>query len=116
MLNVLMWIRGSKHDLDEWERNGCKGWSYVDVLPYFRKSEDMLVEDLKSSKYHSTGGPIAISDQVVTPLGDLYLKAGKELGYKLSDYNVVEQEGFSRMQTNIRDGIRSSSAAEFIAR
>ena len=116
MLNVLMWIRGSKHDFDEWERNGCKGWSYNDVLPYFRKSEDMLVEDLKSSKYHSTGGPIAISDPIVISLGDLYLKAGKELGYKFSDYNGEEQEGFSRMQTNIRDGIRSSSAAEFIAR
>ena len=116
MLNVLMWVRGSKYDFDEWTRNGCKGWSYKDVLPYFLMSEDMLVDDLKSSKYHSTGGPIAVSESRATPLADLYLKAGEELGYKVSDYNGEKQEGFSRMQINVRKGVRSSSGAEYLAR
>ena len=116
MMNVLMWVRGSKHDFDEWESNGCKGWGYADVLPYFRKSEDILIDELKLSKYHSTEGPIAISETKVTPLAGLYLKAGEELGYNISDYNGEEQEGFSRMQTNVRDGVRSSSGAEYFAR
>lgn len=116
MLNLLMWVRGSVHDFDEWANNGCKGWSYADVLPYFLKSENMLVDDLMSSKYHTSGGPITVSESKVTPLSDLYMKAGKELGYKMSDYNGKEQEGFSRMQTNVRDGVRSSSGAEYLAR
>ncbi|XP_053406437.1 glucose dehydrogenase [FAD, quinone]-like [Mercenaria mercenaria] len=114
ILNAGQYTRGSRYDYDEWAKNGCKGWSYNDVLPYFLKSEDIKKEELKSSKYHHIGGPMAISESDVTPFADLYLKAGKELGYNLTDYNGKTQEGFSKTQINTRRGVRDSSAVAFL--
>ena len=73
---------------------GCTGWSYSDVLSYFLKSEDKKKDELISSKYHSAGGPVAVSDTRITPLSDLYLKTGKELGYTLTDYNALFKSDF----------------------
>ena len=54
----MQYTRGSKYDFDEWAANGCTGWSYKEVFPYFLKSEDIQIDELKKSKFHSTGGPI----------------------------------------------------------
>ena len=116
ILNAMIYTRGSKHDFDDWSDNGCSGWSYKEVLPYFLKSEDILIDELKSSRYHSSGGPLAISGGRATPLADIYLKAGEELGYNLVDYNAEEQDGFSPIQTNTRNGIRSSTSVEFLGK
>ena len=114
MLNYLQYTRGSKYEFNEWSKKGCTGWSYKDVLPYFLKSEDILIEDLKTSPYHSSGGPLAVSDGKATPLAELYLKAGQEAGYKIVDYNGADQEGFSYIQLNTRHGARSSSSVEIL--
>ena len=114
MINGVQYTRGSKYEFDEWARNGCTGWSYKDVLPYFLKSEDIRIDKLKSSVYHSTGGPLAVSSGLGTPLADLYMKAGKEMGYEITDYNGEDQEGFNFIQSNTRNGVRSSSALELL--
>lgn len=114
MLNGMQYTRGSRFEYDEWERNGCTGWSYKDVLPYFLKSEDVQIDELKSSKYHSTGGPIAVSAGKTTPLAELYMQAGKEAGYASGDYNGENQEGFSYIQATVRNGVRSSTSVEFL--
>ena len=114
ILNAMQYTRGSKHDYDEWEKLGCTGWGYKDVLPYFLKSEDMRMESLKDSKYHSTGGYLGISQGGITSLRDKYLQAGKEIGYAIIDYNGEIQEGFSDNQITVRDGIRSSTGLEFL--
>lgn len=116
ILNGMQYTRGSRFDYDGWAADGCDGWSYKDVLPYFLKSEDILIEDLKSSPYHSSGGPLAVSYSPPTGLANFYLNAGKELGYDVSDYNGKEQEGFSIVQSNVRDGVRSSTSLEFLGR
>ena len=114
-INLLQYTRGNSREFDEWDEHGCKGWSWRDVLPYFLKSEDILIDDLKKSKFHSTGGPLAVSSTKVTPLADMYLAAGQELGYKSIDYNSDDQEGISPAQINVRQGVRSSTGLEFIA-
>lgn len=116
ILNGMQYTRGSKFDYDEWAANGCDGWSYKDVLPYFLKSEDIQIDDLKSSQYHSKGGPLAVSYSQPTKLTDLFMKAGQELGYNITDYNGEDQEGFSIVQSNVRDGVRSSTSLEFLGR
>ena len=113
-INGAQYTRGSRHDFDEWAKAGCDGWSYKDVLPYFLKSEDIQIDELKESKYHSSGGPIAVSGGGATPLTDLFMQAGEELGYKITDYNGEDQEGFSRMQLTIRNGIRSNVGVEYL--
>lgn len=116
IFNSMQYTRGSKHDYDEWAELGCKGWSYKDVLPYFLKSEDMRIDSLKNSKYHNVGGYIGVSTGGVTPIADVYLKAGEEMGYKLTDYNGEIQEGWSPMQLTIRNGVRSSTSLEYLGR
>ena len=114
ILNSLLYARGSRHDYDEWESLGATGWSYKDVLPYFLKSEDMTIENLKSSKFHSTGGYLAVSAGGVTPLAEKYLQAGREMGYEVIDYNGETQQGFSESHNNVRRGLRSSTSLEFL--
>lgn len=112
-INLLQYTRGSPIDFDNWEANGCSGWSYENVLPYFLKTEDMHIEEFKKSKYHNIGGEIAVRSGDESPLVDYFLNAGKELGYEITDYNGNAQEGFSKIQFNIRNGIRSSAGIEF---
>ena len=113
-INAAQYTRGSKYDFDEWADNGCSGWSYKDVLPYFLKSEDILIDELKTSKYHSTGGPIAVGSGRVTPLADKYMQAGQELGYRITDYNGEDQEGFNHIQLMVRNGVRSNAGWEYL--
>ena len=114
MLNAMQYTRGSKYDYDEWEQNGCTGWSYKDVLPYFLKSEDIKIPELKDSPYHSSGGPLSVESGKATPLAELYMKAGRELGYNITDYNGADQEGFNYMQETTRNGVRSSTSFEYL--
>lgn len=117
IFNSMQYTRGSRHDYDEWAGLGCDGWRYKDVLPYFLKSEDMLIDELKTSKYHNSGGYLGVSSGGgVTPLTDLFLKGGQEMGYKLVDYNGATQEGWSANQLNMRHGVRSSTSLEYLGR
>ena len=114
IFNAMQYTRGSRHDYDEWESLGCTGWGYKDVLPYFLKSEDMTIENLKSSKYHSTGGYLAVSGGGLSVNTEKFLKAGKEIGYDIVDYNGETQEGFCENHINVRNGVRSSTSLEFL--
>ena len=114
MINAAMYTRGSRYEFDDWADRGCIGWSYKDVLPYFMKSEDIQIDELKSSKYHSRGGPLAVSGSRITQLSDMFMKSGEELGYKVIDYNGADQEGFSPVQGTVRHGVRSSTGVEFL--
>ena len=114
MINTMAYARGNKADYDEWAENGCTGWSYDDVLPYFLKSEDILIPGMLNNKFHHKGGPLGVSYANQSRIPHIFVEAGKELGYKETDYNGEEQEGFSRLQSTVRDGIRSSTAKEFL--
>ncbi|XP_060603875.1 glucose dehydrogenase [FAD, quinone]-like [Ruditapes philippinarum] len=116
VLNAMQYTRGSRYDYNEWAANGCIGWSYKDVLPYFLKSEDIQIDELKSSTFHRSGGPLAVSGSRITELSDLYMKAGQELGFNITDYNGADQEGFNRMQLNVRNGVRDATGLAFLGR
>ncbi|XP_052814920.1 alcohol dehydrogenase [acceptor]-like [Mya arenaria] len=113
-LNIMQYVRGSRYDYDEWEDQGCDGWGYDDVLPCFLKSEDIRIDDLKNSRFHNSGGPLAVIKDTVFPIWKRFVDGGKELGYDEVDYNGAEQIGFGRSQVNVRDGARGSTAAQFL--
>ncbi|XP_052807469.1 alcohol dehydrogenase [acceptor]-like [Mya arenaria] len=113
-LNLMNYVRGSRHDFDEWMELGCEGWGYQDVLPYFLKSEDMQIDDLKNSKYHRAGGPLAVMKDTEFPIWKRFVDAGKELGYSEVDFNGEEQIGFAASQINVRDGSRASTVSAFL--
>jgi choline dehydrogenase len=112
-INGMIYIRGNAADYDHWRQLGNTGWSYDDVLPYFRKSEDQA---RGADDFHGTGGPLVISEQRdFHPLARAHLAAAVEAGYPLNpDFNGAEQEGFGRYQVNMRNGRRWSTARGFL--
>ncbi|XP_052710371.1 glucose dehydrogenase [FAD, quinone]-like isoform X2 [Crassostrea angulata] len=114
-ISHLHYIRGSRHDFDGWAKEGCQGWSYKDVLPYFIKSEDIQISDLSSSSYHGRGGPVVVSSGVATSLSDRVFKRGmEELGYQTLDCNGESQTGFCYGQETVSKGERWSTAKAFL--
>lgn len=114
VLNVMVYTRGLAKDYDKWAENGCDGWNYKEVFPYFLKSEDILIDELKDSKFHGKGGPLAVSDGRVTTLQDYYMRAAKDAGFQEKDYNEMEGEGIGKAQLTIRKGTRSSTGLEYL--
>ncbi|XP_076079994.1 glucose dehydrogenase [FAD, quinone]-like [Mytilus galloprovincialis] len=110
-LNGMAFIRGSRHDFDEWANQGCTGWSYKDVLPYFKKIENIKIPELENSKYHGQNGPVTITHKAATPLEFFHQQAAAEIGYQTTDCNGYDQIGFCPMQLNIKNGERCSSAS-----
>jgi choline dehydrogenase len=112
-INGLLYIRGQHEDYDRWRDLGNAGWSYADVLPYFRKAED---QQRGPDEYHGTGGPLSVSDPTEShPLADAFLAAGEECGYPRNpDFNGATQEGFGYNQWTIRRGFRSSAATGYL--
>ncbi|KAJ8315326.1 hypothetical protein KUTeg_007476 [Tegillarca granosa] len=113
-LNALLYVRGNKGDYDSWAAEGCDGWSYKDVLPYFMKIENVDFSYKHDTEYHSRDGPLSLSDFSSTPLADMILQAGTEAGYKTLDCNGKEQLGFCKSQSIIKDGVRTSTSTAYI--
>ncbi|XP_064459366.1 uncharacterized protein LOC135369777 [Ornithodoros turicata] len=114
-INAMVFVRGNKRDYDQWAENGATGWSYKDVLPYFKSIESFNIPEYAENGYHGKEGELPINyASVHSAASDAFLEACKELGYEHVDYNGPSQTGCSRVQFNIRDGRRVSSAKAFI--
>ena len=113
-INTMMFVRGNKEDYDKWEEMGAKGWSYKDVLPYFKKMETFS-GFRGDPNYHGYDGPLNVGRAAFfTPLADAFVAAGKELGHNEVDYNGESQVGFSHIQTTIKGGRRCSPAGAYL--
>ncbi|MEO9877650.1 MAG: choline dehydrogenase [Anderseniella sp.] len=112
-INGLLYIRGQQEDFDLWRQLGNAGWSYEDVLPYFRRAED---QQRGEDRLHGVGGPLAVSDQrEPNPLCDAFIDAGVEQGLPLNhDFNGEHQEGVGYFQTTSRNGRRCSTAVGYL--
>ncbi|XP_076299315.1 glucose dehydrogenase [FAD, quinone]-like [Lasioglossum baleicum] len=115
VLNAMLYVRGNKKDYDQWEELGNPGWNYESVLPYFKKSEDMKIEQYKNSPYHQTGGYLTVEYfKYRTPVIDYLMQAGKDIGYNVVDVNGATQTGFTYSHGTLRDGLRCSTAKAFL--
>ncbi|MFD7933593.1 GMC family oxidoreductase [Streptomyces sp. NPDC059755] len=112
-MNTMLYVRGHRYDYDTWERMGNAGWSYDDVLPFFKKSED---NQRGADRFHGTGGPLTVSDPTsVHPLLTAWVEAAQDAGHKSNpDFNGAEQEGVGHHQVTQRNGLRWSSASAFL--
>lgn len=112
-INGMNWVRGNPWDYDNWEALGLKGWSYKDVLPYFRKAE---TSDKGSNKYRGSKGPMIIETcKANSPLYKAFLKAGEQAGHPhIDDHNAHRQEGVHITQRNVGHGIRWSTSQAYI--
>lgn len=111
-INGMVYMRGRREDYDGWRERGNVGWSYEDVLPYFKRSEDNVRGE---GPFHGAGGPIAVVDGPRHELGTAFIKAAKACGFALtSDHAGSRHDGFGVPQMTIRKGRRSSSASEYL--
>ena len=113
-INAQIYTRGAAQDYDEWRQMGCEGWSYSEVLPYFKKSED---NDTYNGEYHGKGGPLGVSMPAAPlPICDAFIEAAGQLGIpKTTDVNGPKQDGAGYYQLTQRKARRSSAAMAFLA-
>lgn len=112
-INAMIYIRGNHLDYDNWKSLGNEGWSFADVLPYFKKSEN---QERGQSYYHGIGGPLNVADlRTVNPLTTKFVEATKELGFAQNDdFNGATQEGFGNYQVTQKGGKRCSAAVAYL--
>lgn len=112
-INGMVCVRGHPRDYETWRQMGCDGWSYGDVLPYFKRLESY---EGGADDYRGGDGPLHVRRPTVTnPINDAFLKAGEQAGYPRSDdVSGYLQEGFGLLDSTIKDGERWSSARAFL--
>ena len=110
----MLYVRGNPADFDGWAQMGCRGWSFDDVLPYFRKSEDY--KQGADPEYRGKGGPLKVEDyRTILPLTHKFIEAAQQAGYKFSkDLNGRQQEGVGYSQMTRKGRWRGSTARTFL--
>ncbi|WP_181703779.1 GMC family oxidoreductase [Chthonobacter albigriseus] len=113
-INAQLYTRGNRADYDEWAgEHGCSGWSYEEVLPYFKRAEDnqSFVND-----YHAYGGPLGVSNPLaMLPICDAFFRAAQELGIPYNhDFNGAVQDGIGPYQLTQKNGRRSSASVAYL--
>jgi choline dehydrogenase-like flavoprotein len=111
--NAMAYVRGHRDDYDRWARAGLPGWSYESVLPYFKRQENWAGG---ADAYRGGEGPMQIRETGYRdPLDGAFVQAGVEAGFSTTpDYNGAVQEGFGRLQQNIQNGRRGSTATAYL--
>ena len=116
-INGMVYVRGHAMDYDHWRDSGADGWSYADVLPYFRRMETWHDGGHGGDSYwRGNDGPLHVSrGPRENPLFEAFVEAGKQAGYQATDdYNGQQQEGFGPMEQTVHDGRRWSAANAYL--
>ncbi len=112
-INGMIYIRGTPRDYDLWRQTGCEGWSWREVLPYFKRSE---ANENGGDGLHGGDGPLRVSNgRSRNPLFRAFIEAGAEAGFPRNpDFNGPTQEGFGPYQLTIHKGRRWSAATAYL--
>ena len=114
-LNGLLYVRGQPQDFDTWAQLGCNGWSWDEVLPFFKKSEAWSGED--KTGLRGNDGPLSVQpSRLERDIVDIWVDAAVNAGYRRNpDYNGTDQEGVGHFQLTMKGGRRCSSAAAYLS-
>lgn len=113
-INGMVYIRGHARDYDDWSQSGARGWSYAELLPYFKRAENY---QKGGDVYHGDDGPLHVArpDLTRSPLTQAFIQAALEAGYPATtDVNGYQQEGFGLIDRTTRDGHRWSAAKGYL--
>jgi choline dehydrogenase len=111
-INGLLYVRGQAEDFDTWRQMGNAGWSFADVLPYFKKAEDSFLGD---TDLHAKGGPLGVREAPRHELVEAMIAAAATQGIaRTKDYNGATQEGAGYFHTTSRNGRRCSTAVAYL--
>ncbi len=113
-INGMLYVRGNALDYNTWAQQGCRGWSFDDVLPYFKKSEDFRGDG--EDEFRSKGGLLAVEPyRTILPLTHKFVEASEQAGYEFNkDYNGRFQEGVAYSQNTRDHRFRASTAQTFL--
>lgn len=112
-LNAMIFMRGNPNDYNRWAEMGNEGWSYPELLPYFRKLQN---QERGESEHHGVGGPINTANlRDPNPLSNAFVEAAQQAGYeKNDDFNNGHQTGFGLYQVTQKNGMRCSAAVGYL--
>ena len=111
-INGQLYLRGHPLDYEGWADSGAAGWSYSDVLPYFRRLETRTDGE---GAYKGESGPVSVTTTEQDPLARAFLDAGRQAGYRsTTDVNGFQQDGFGFLPKNVANGLRSSTARGYL--
>jgi choline dehydrogenase len=111
-INGMVYIRGQAEDFDHWRQLGNAGWSFDDVLPYFKRAEHQV---RGADEFHGMGGPLCVSDVEQHPICEAFIVATTQLGFvRNDDFNGARQDGVGYHQTTTRNGRRCSTAVGYL--
>ncbi|HVH82172.1 MAG TPA: choline dehydrogenase [Stellaceae bacterium] len=111
-INGMVYIRGQAEDFDHWRQLGNAGWSFDDVLPYFKRAEHQV---RGHDEFHGSGGPLCVSDVEKHPIAEAFVEAAMALGFpRNDDFNGAKQDGVGYHQTTTRKGRRCSTAVGYL--
>lgn len=112
-INGMIYIRGHARDYDQWAQMGLKGWSFSEVLPYFKRSETL---ETGGDAFHGSTGPLHVSwGKSTNPLYHALVESAVQAGHKKSDdFNGYDQEGFGAYQLTVKDGERWSASFAYL--
>lgn len=115
-INGMIYIRGHRQDYDDWAAQGCTGWDYDSVLPYFKKSESNT-DPSKSDDFHGRDGLLCVQNlRDANQMDHVFVEAAKQLQHRpCDDFNAPEPEGVGIYQVTQKDGQRHSTGAAFLA-
>ncbi len=116
-INGMVYVRGHARDYDHWAETGANGWSYADVLPYFKRMENWHSGGHGGDpEWRGKSGPLHVTrGKRDNPLHAAFVKAGKQAGFELTaDYNGEKQEGFGPMEQTVWQGRRWSTANAYL--
>ena len=116
-INGMVYVRGHAKDFDAWEAMGASGWSYADVLPYYKRMESWdPAGHGGDASWRGRDGPLHVTrGKRDNPLVQAFVQAGRQAGYQLTDdYNGQQQEGFGPMEHTIHKGARWSAAKAYL--
>jgi len=113
-INAMLYVRGNRWDYDHWASLGNAGWSYEEVLPYFKRAENN--ETHGADAFHGVGGPLNVAyPRHQSPINDLFIKAAAQQGIAPTpDYNGARQAGSFMYQVTQKDGERCSAAKGYL--
>ena len=113
-INGMLYVRGNPADYDNWAQMGCRGWSYDEVLPFFKQSE--TYRGAGDPEYRSKGGPLIVEDyRTILDLTHRFVEAAQQAGFPFTpDYNGKQQEGVAYSQMTRRGKWRGSTAQTFL--
>lgn len=115
VLNYMIYTRGNWRDYDNWEKMGNTGWSYKDVLPYYKKIETFFIPEKYDESYHGKDGYLSIGyPPYHTKIAEAIVNSAIDNGLNYTDYNGRYQVGVSYLQTNIKDGLRHSASRAYL--